>query len=121
AFEIAARNAPGGVTVFAIVNRERKEIRALLRLTARDGRDQHHRLSLGDQHRAVSLFCDTACFDREFTAAYIYSLFQKHFLSPLNNNCHSSFVICHLSLVGCDAVRMQSANDEKSNGSCVQD
>ena len=71
AFDKAARNFAGGVSVFAIVNGERKESGSRFGLFVSAGADQYHRIAGTNDDRAVRLFGHSACFERDLAIAQI--------------------------------------------------
>ena len=58
--EVAARNAAGRVIFFGVVDGERKEIDAFLRLLGRNDGGEHGGLAVGGEHGAVGLARDPA-------------------------------------------------------------
>ena len=69
ALEIAARDLAGGVGLFLVVDGQRKEVEARLRLLHRNDGGQHDGLAVGGEHGAVGLARDLAGFQDERTAA----------------------------------------------------
>ena len=67
--EIAARDLAGGKGLFLVVDGQREEIEAWLRLLHRDDGGEHDGLAIGGEHSAVSLAGDLAGFQDERTAA----------------------------------------------------
>ena len=59
ALEIAAGNPAGGVVFFRVIDGERKEIDAFLRLLGRDDGGEHGGLAIGGEHGAVGLARDS--------------------------------------------------------------
>jgi len=71
ALEIAARNAAGSVKFFLIVDGQRQEVDAFLRLLGGDHRRQHRGLAVGRNNRAVGLARYLPGLERERTSAPI--------------------------------------------------
>ena len=69
ALEIAARDLAGGIGLFLVVDGQRKEVEARLRLLHRNHGGEHHGLAVGGEHGAVGLARDLAGFEDERTAA----------------------------------------------------
>ena len=87
ALEIAAGNSSRGEGLFLVVDGERKEILAGLRLLGGDDGRQHRGLAPGGEHRAVRLAGHTAGFERELAPAPVefFTLYVKH----LSSSCMS--------------------------------
>ncbi len=71
ALEIAAGNAAGGVVFFLVVDGEREEVDAFLRLLGRDDGGEHGGLAVGGEHGAVGLARDLAGLEDELAPAPI--------------------------------------------------
>ena len=69
ALEIAARDLAGGVGLFLVVDGQREEVEAGLRLLGRDDGGEHDGLAVGGEHGAVGLAGDLAGFEDERAAA----------------------------------------------------
>ena len=69
ALEIAARDLAGGVGLFLVVDGQREEIEAGLRLLHRNDGGENLGFAVGGEHRAVSLAGDLAGFQDERTTA----------------------------------------------------
>ena len=69
ALEIAARDLAGGVGLFLVVDGQREEVEAGLRLLHRNDGGEHDGLAVGGEHGAVGLAGDLAGFEDERTAA----------------------------------------------------
>src|ERR1700691_2401517 len=71
AFDEAARNLAGGVSILAIIYRERKEAGIRLRLFGHAGADQHYGISATHDDRAVRLLGHSARFEGDLAASQI--------------------------------------------------
>ena len=83
ALEIAAGNSSRGERLLLVVDGERKEILAGLRLLGGDDGRQHRGFAPGGEHRAVGLTGDAAGFERELAPAPVkfFALCVKHLSS----------------------------------------
>ena len=79
AFDKAARNLAGGVSVLAIVYRERKEAGIRLRLFGHAGADQHYGIAGSDHDGAVRLFGHSTRFEGDLAASQIDFNCVRHF------------------------------------------
>jgi hypothetical protein len=88
ALEIAARDLAGGEVLFLVVDGQREEVLAGLRLLGRDDGGEHHGLAIGGEHGAVGLAGDLAGLEGERLAAPVD--FRAAVLICLSGGCRAS-------------------------------
>ena len=89
ALEIAARDLAGGVGLFLVVDGQREEIEARLRLLGRNDGGEHDGLAIGGEHGAVGLARDLAGLEGERPAAPLdfHFVVVEHILSFSVDGC----------------------------------
>ncbi len=96
ALQIAAGNAAGREGLLLIVNGEREEILAGLRLLGGDDGREHRGFAPGGEHGAVGLTGDAAGLQNELPPAPVefYALNIEHLSSSLKSGCESPSAQC---------------------------
>ncbi len=71
ALDEAARKLAGGVSVFAVIDGEREECRSRFGFLAGAGGHQHHGVPGADDHGAIGLLCNFACFKGDLSTIQV--------------------------------------------------